>query len=371
MTGEPDVKIERLTRLAHEAGVAGIVLATQRNFAWLTGGGSNRIDGSREIGAGALLVTADGRRFVLANTIEMPRLMAEAVPGLGFKPIEYPWTDDQANPAMALDMAWPVLSASGPLAADCPLPDATNLEPAIMRQRAPLVDEEIARYRVLGHDMGVSVGEACRALQPGTTEDHVARVVAAAVCHAGARPVVLLVAGDERIARYRHPVPSDAIWRDRVMVVVCAERHGLIVALSRIVARGTAPETLGDRTRAAARVFGRLLAATQPGVTGSDLYRVAARAYEEAGFAHEERKHHQGGAIGYRSRDWIAHPRSSETVSNRQAFAWNPSITGTKIEDTTLAIDGRIEILTSSPEWPSIPLQVGAQTVHAADILVL
>ena len=47
MARETDVKIERLTRLAHDTGVAGIVLATQRNFAWLTGGASNRIDGSR------------------------------------------------------------------------------------------------------------------------------------------------------------------------------------------------------------------------------------------------------------------------------------------------------------------------------------
>src|SRR6185295_7422171 len=70
---ETDAKVERVARIARDAGVGGVLLTTQRNFAWLTGGASNRIDGSRESGAGALLVSATGRRFAVANTIEMPR----------------------------------------------------------------------------------------------------------------------------------------------------------------------------------------------------------------------------------------------------------------------------------------------------------
>ncbi|MEO7274718.1 MAG: peptidase M24, partial [Vicinamibacterales bacterium] len=64
----------RLARLAHDGQFAGILLTTHWNFAWLTAGGSNRIDVSREAGAGALLVTAEGHRYVLANAIEMARL---------------------------------------------------------------------------------------------------------------------------------------------------------------------------------------------------------------------------------------------------------------------------------------------------------
>ena len=79
----------------------------------------------------------------------------------------------------------------------------------------------------------------------------------------------------------------------------------------------------------------------------------------DAGFPGEELKHHQGGAIGYRAREWVAHPRSTEVVHERQAFAWNPTITGTKIEDTALLLDGRLEIITTSPDWPSIPLAHG------------
>ena len=94
------------------------------------------------------------------------------------------------------------------------------------------------------------------------------------------------------------------------------------------------------------------------GTDGRTLFHVAQRAYADVGFSGEEQKHHQGGAIGYRSREWIAHPASEETVQERQAFAWNPSITGTKVEDTALLTERGIELISSSPGWPT--LEAGA-----------
>ena len=47
--------------------LGGVLVGAQHNFAWLTAGGSNGIDTSREQGAGALLVRADGKRFVIAS----------------------------------------------------------------------------------------------------------------------------------------------------------------------------------------------------------------------------------------------------------------------------------------------------------------
>jgi Xaa-Pro dipeptidase len=86
---------------------------------------------------------------------------------------------------------------------------------------------------------------------------------------------------------------------------------------------------------------------------------VLAAAYGEVGYPGEEAKHHQGGAIGYRAREWVAHPKSPESVQDPEAFAWNPSITGTKVEDTALLVNGRIEIMTSTPGWPTIDLGNG------------
>ncbi len=101
---ELEDKLARLTRTAHDAGVQGVLLAMHHNIAWLTAGRSNRVDSTREAGTARLLVAADGRRFVLANAIEMPRMLDEVLAGLDFQPIEYPWTTDQ-NPAFAVDQA--------------------------------------------------------------------------------------------------------------------------------------------------------------------------------------------------------------------------------------------------------------------------
>ena len=58
-------------------------------------------------------------------------------------------------------------------------------------------------------------------------------------------------------------------------------------------------------------------------------------------------------------------------VQPRQAFAWNPSITGSKVEDTALVSGDDVELITTSPGWPSLPLNAGRSTLVAANVLVL
>jgi antitoxin VapB len=354
---EHDEKLGRLVRLAQEAGLEGVLLAAHHNIAWLTSGRHNRIDGSREAGSARLLIAADGRRFVLANAIEMPRMLDEVLAGLDYSPIEYPWVDDQ-DPGHAVRAARDTIKPDAALGADWPLPDAKGIEPLLTRARARLTDGEIARYRKLGRDAGIALGHVCRSLTPGDVELDIAHTLADAAAGFRARAVVALVGADERLRKYRHPVPTARAWKHVVMLALCAERDGLIVSLSRIVAAGPPPE-LEPRTAAAAKVFGRVLAATRPGVAAPALYDTLVAAYAEAGFAGEELKHHQGGAIGYRAREWVAHPRSQAIVDERQAFAWNPTITGTKVEDTALVIGDRVEIITSTPDWPSIDIEGG------------
>ena len=364
---EHSEKLERVARLAHSAGVQGILLAGHHNVAWLTSGRGNRIDGSRETGTARLLVAADGRRFALANAIEMPRLLDEELAGLDYEPIEYPWTEDQ-DPSRAVRAARSVLGDGVPLGADWPLPDTTGVEPALARARGLLTYGEIARYRALGREAGVMLGGVARSLTPGDDERDIARRIMDGAVAMRARPIVTLVGSDERLRRYRHPVPKAAKWKSVVMLALCAERDGLIVSLSRVVAAGGGPPDLEARTQATASVFGRLLEATRPGATAAHLYGVAADAYAAAGFPGEELKHHQGGAIGYRAREWVAHPKSQETVQARQAFSWNPTIPGTKVEDTALVVDDRLEMLTATPDWPAIALGDESRPILASGV---
>src|SRR5262245_21569499 len=140
---EQDTKHARLLILARQAGVNGVLIATPPNFAWATCGGTNRIDITREPGAGALLIARDGRRAVLANAIEMPRLLADVFAGQDVEPIEAPWTMERANPAWMLDAARAFTGADA-IGADWPIGDAARLDNQLAALRAPLTLEEIA-----------------------------------------------------------------------------------------------------------------------------------------------------------------------------------------------------------------------------------
>jgi antitoxin VapB len=117
-------------------------------------------------------------------------------------------------------------------------------------------------------------------------------------------------------------------------------------------------------------VNARLLAATKAGNSAAKLFATAAKSYAELGYPGEELRHHQGGATGYAEREWLATPTGAELVMNNQAFAWNPSVRGGKVEDTVLLHDGKLEWLTSTPGLPVVHTRAGDLTVPSAGVLV-
>ena len=122
--------------------------------------------------------------------------------------------------------------------------------------------------------------------------------------------------------------------------------------------------------QAAQRVNAALQHATRTGATAGSLFRVAAESYAAAGLAGQEQLHHQGGSCGYLEREWLARPGGTEAVLPPQTFAWNPSSHGAKVEDTTLAIDGNIEVLTRTPELPEVTHEINGAAYRSAGVLV-
>ena len=372
MATEIEEKVDRIVQMLAAENLSGVLFSSQHNFSWLTAGGRNGIDLSREAGASALLVRNDGKCFVLANRIEMPRVLAEELSESEFEPIEFSWEDGQAGPAFVVDKARDLLGRAALLGTDLPLNTGTRtVEAAIARCRYQLTEPELKRFRQLGLDTGEAISELVRTLEPGQTEREVAMRVGGALAARNICAIVTLVAADERIKRFRHPVPTELKWRNVLLVVVCARRNGLIASLTRIVCSGTIPDDLRRRTIASSRVNAQLLDATRPGTTGAELYKLAVRAYADEGFEGEQRLHHQGGACGYRTRDWLAHPLSAETVFVNQAFAWNPSVTGTKVEETCIALADGVELTTATPDWPQLCFEVNGRAYQSPDVLVI
>ncbi|HXT34751.1 MAG TPA: aminopeptidase P family protein, partial [Chloroflexota bacterium] len=61
----------------------------------------------------------------------------------------------------------------------------------------------------------------------------------------------------------------------------------------------------------------------------------------------------------------------AETAHLGQAFAWNPSIAGAKVEDTVLLGERGIEVLTATGEWPMVEVEVGGKRFLRPAILAL
>jgi antitoxin VapB len=300
----------------------------------------------------------------------MPRLTDEVLAGLAFEPVEFRWTDERADPEFLAQKARAVLG-EGPIGSDSPVPRTHPFEASLSRLRRVLEPEELSRYRALGADAGRAVGDLLRLVPPGISEREAVREVAIALLRANARPLVLLAAADDRLLRHRHPLPTALVWANRLMVAVCAERDGLVVALSRLISAGDPGAEIARRLAAAQGVLGDLLDASTDGASAASLFEVAADGYARRGFPGEETKHHQGGSIGYRSREWIAHPRSEERVMTPAALAWNTSVTGTKVEETCLVTEAGVDVITSSPDWPSTSVTARGRTIRVPDHLVL
>ena len=350
-------------------GLDGVLLNAQHNFSWLSCGASNGIDMTRENGAGFLFVSRAGERYLIANNIEMPRLLAEEVSEDDFNPIEVTWQAEK-DPRAILNAAKSLTNGSK-FGCDVGFPETRSIDSLIASCRYELTSEEVDRYKQLGVDAGQAIENICSRLEPGQTEDQVARLVRDALHGYGIFPVVILVGGDERISKYRHPVPTVSTWTNTLMIVVCGRRSGLIANLTRIICAGEVSPDLQRRTEACAAVNAALYNATQTGASGSDLYKVAADAYASQGFSGEIDKHHQGGATGYRTRDWVAHPASSDVVRPNQAFAWNPSITGTKTEETAILIDDELQIITATEGFPKITTVIDGKEYLSPGILSL
>jgi Xaa-Pro dipeptidase len=362
LAGEISEKLARLQKLIQDKRYGGICLTLAADFSWITGGlADNQIAHSGEVGSATLVILPDGRKFVVAAHSEVPRLMDQALGRLGYEPIETKWF------AAAPDLSRR-LNLKGPLASDIPLKDCVVVDLALLRR--PLTATEVEKYKVAGLRCVEAVAEVTRQVRPGMTEREIETMSAHALMQRGLRPTVLLIGSDERIYRYRHCLPSDKPVEKYAMVNVCARRWGLVVSATRFVHFGPLAKELRERLRAAAIVNANYFAALRPGVRAADIFERAKKWYADQGFPGEWEFHHQGGGTGYREREYVVHPGSEEVVLDHEAFAFNPTVQGAKVEDTVIVMGDRVENITTLADWPAMNVLVNGKTYACPDILI-
>ena len=339
-------KLRRVRALLEREGLDELVLRRPANVAWLSGGGRTHVLALQDVGVADVIVTADAVE-VLVPVNEAARLEAEELASLGASFRVVGWdADREAELPRGAGAAW-----------DGPGEGARDASAEVAALRRELTGPEVERYRALGRDAAAALTAALHALEPARSEHETAARAGAELLARGIDPIVLLVAGAERLPSHRHPLPTAAPLGRLAMVVVCARRGGLIASLTRFVSFGALPPELRERYERLLRVEAAFSGATRAGASVGEVFAAGARAYGENGFAAAEwRLHHQGGPTGYEPRDELATAASSSPVLRDQAFAWNPSVPSLKVEDTILATDGLPEVLTVDPEWPTAPV---------------
>lgn len=362
---EFDIKQVKIQELLARHNLDGLLLQKVSSFAWATCGAVSYVNTATTNGAGSLLIlrgepytlqSADGQaqriptpgaRYLLTNTIEAPRFeQEEGLAAQGWQFAVTPWH----TPAGHLER----LTKGLRLGADGCVPGALDLSAEMTRLRMNLLPEEVERFRALGALCGEAIGQAVGAVRPGMTEMQIAALLEQEVQSRGAQPVVVLVATDERIFKFRHPLPTGKSMQKYAMLVLCARQKGLVASVTRLLHLGGLPDEVRLKMVATAQVDAAAIRATQPGRTLGEIFGHIQQAYAAVGFADEWHLHHQGGPAGYEPREMTANPASTEVAAVGQVYAWNPSITGTKSEDSVLVTEAGCEVLTTTPGWPVI-----------------
>ena len=327
-----------LRELMDKHGVGALLLSTPANFAWYTGGADNRVDHAQPAGVAEIVVTGT-RDHVLTNNIEAPRMREEQTQEM--EVVEQPWHEE---PAALLNE----LTGGGSVGKDFPSTSGPDLSAEISPLRYVLDEVAIEDYRRLGEDTVQAMSETANFVSSETDEFEAAAELSSACLRRRMYAPVLLAASGERLVRNRHPIPYGGPLGKQSMLVVCAERGGLFVSLTRMIYFQEPEPRMARRQEGCEEVLSRMREqATRGGRTMAQAFEDCHRFYAEAGFPEGWRYHHQGGMTGYASREVIATPGTHQEIREGQAFAWNPSLEAAKAEETFVLGPEGPEVLTA------------------------
>ena len=361
MNDELDIKLSRIFELISRNDLEALLIQRVTNFAWMTCGGASYINTAEDSGVASLLITPH-RRYLITNNIKAPRFQQEErleEQGWDFEVTQWYQTRDAVDE----------LTKGLRLGTDGLNPHGEDLNSELIRLRANLLPVEQDRIRKLCQGCAQAMKAAIYSIKPGMTEFEIAAILAQETQRREILPIVNLIATDERIYSYRHPLPTDKQLERYAMLVLCGRKQGLVASITRLVHFGRLPDELRRKSEAVAEVDATLIDATRPRQSLADVFIKAQTKYAEVGYPHEWQLHHQGGPAGYAPREAIATITADWIVREGQAFAWNPSITGTKSEDTILVNEESFENMTEINGWPEIKVEVDEQIISRPAIL--
>ncbi|MCR4402332.1 MAG: aminopeptidase P family N-terminal domain-containing protein [Firmicutes bacterium] len=357
-------KEQRLRNFMDERGFDAVVLTLRSNFSWLTGGGDNHVLLNSEYGCAPVLVTKKAK-YLIAHPMDGPRIMREEIAGQGFEMVLHPWYEPDRKEVIRR------IAGRGRLACDAPFFGADNVAEDIMRLHYPFTVTEVERCRVLALESALCFGDVANSVRSGEQELDVAARLISAFASRHIQTEVVIVAADDRIRDYRHPIPTSRRIRKTALLHAVAQKWGLHCNVSRMVALGGIPEDLVRIHRAACYIEAVNAAHSRPGVLFQDLLAKVKEAYAEVGFPEEWKAHFVGGPTGYVILHSAAMLDPSWNVSEHQPMGHLATIAGTKVEELIMVTPEGTSVLSNSKGWPLLNFEINGQYIELPDVLVI
>lgn len=359
---EAQEKERRIRTALSDLGYDSLIITRRDNFAWLSCGG-RAVVSYVVPDSPVLLVVTPHKKVAVGYNMDLPRTMDEELIGQGYEGVSLP-TFGQSPSEAALELA------TGRVAADAPLPGADDIGEEVVALHEPYTPQEMERYRALCKETGEILRELAEWVEPGMTERQVfAHMWGLYLAH-GFEGNCMFVAADDRIRRYRHPVPGDTVIEKAVLLAPAVSKWGLHALTSRMVTFGEPPEEIRRRFQAVARMQAAMVAATRPGVKLTMLLDLCLSLFELLGYPDERTNHFHGGPTGYR----VSTPERCQdpdaVVTPNTAFGWYLTVAGVKSEELILVDEEGAQIRSVDPEWPMLDIEVEGRTVSVPNILV-
>jgi len=360
MIEEVEWKLERLRTLMKEKDLEGVILSRNDDFSWITAGGRGWVARGALLSVASVVVTHK-ELFLVANNIEMERLLREEVPE-GFEPLEYKWHED---PYEKVFKKFPLDRFGSDTGAYGTLDISSDMIPL----RSELSPWEIKRYKEYGKGLEKAFEKAILSFKPDMNEYEAAATLEKALVEKGFNVPVLLIFSDESRKEYRHNIFRDKKLGERFFASTCAEKRGLVLAMTR-TASFVEDEDFMKQHLDNLKIDSEIFLATEEEITLGEMFERIRSIYEKYGYGGEFEKHHQGGLIGYNPREEIAEEGSKTILKKNMALCWNPTITGTKAEDTFVLGDTFVTF-TDESEWPIVEVKVSGRVVKRPGVKIL
>lgn len=360
MIEEIEWKLKKLRELMRKKDLEGLILSRNDNFSWITAGGRGWVVRGGFLSVASIIVT-NKELFLVANNIEMERLLKEEIPS-GFKPLEYKWYEDPCEKIFKkfhLDKFGSDTGVYGTL----------DISKDMIPLRSELSPWEVARYEKYGRELEKAFEEAILSLEENMNEYEAAAVIEKALVEKGFNVPVLLIFSDDSRKKYRHNIFRSKNLGEKFFISTCAEKGGLVLAMTR-TSSFVEDESFTKQHLDNLKIDSEIFSVTKEGITLGDMFERIKNIYEKYGYGKEFEKHHQGGLIGYNPREEIAKKGSKTVIKKNMALCWNPTITGTKSEDTFVVGDTFVTF-TDKSKWPVVEFEISGKIIKRPGVKIL